>query len=218
MFHCHNLVHEDNDMMVAAGVGRVSVVDGITVFDAGGLRNDFVLNTLDQQDKYYTVSGVQDPAPVWTAANPRQKFEGNFGSPYSPQHTFAGRDDVLEHPGDVVQTYVAGQPNPTNVRSGMGDRARPLNNDITFTNGKLSGQYLCSEICKGYYSIFYPQSNTTAGIHQLSYRPGFEQTTVNPIRNNIWAVPFNPLEPATAHDFVRLTPDYASHPPCSCGP
>ena len=213
MFHCHNLVHEDTDMMLAAGVGRTATVDGVLVFNPDGSRNDFELNTLDQDEKYYDSKGIQIAASAW-AADSNAGMEGIFGAPYSPQYMYPGRDTVLEHSADLSpgEEYFQGQIE-THVRAGTGDRARPMGaGDITYSGGRMSELYMCSEVCKGSYAFFYP----IAGSPQLEFREGFESDTSNPIHKNIWATSFEPSEPATRNGFTKTLDSYTSHEKCSC--
>ena len=218
MFHCHNLVHEDNvslcmyrfyhalcgcvthvgtisclsfqDMMVAAGVGRKSVVDGVTYFDDGEREEGF-LHTNDQEDKYYETTGAQVAVEDWSYTE--GAFEGDGGSPYSPQ--------------------TGGQINSL-ARSGMGDPALPVGTDT------LNSNYVCSEmICQGFYEVFYPDPTTSLGADQLAYRPDYPETSDNPIRQNIWAIPYNAFSDGMSDDFMTVDSEYTasgSTHTCTC--
>lgn len=105
MFHCHNLVHEDNDMMVAAGVGRKNTIGGKVYFAEDGEREDVALDTEDQEDKFYEANGTQTPLDEWEGQE--DEFEGINGSPYSPQFEATGKIN-------------------RDARTGMGDRARVI--------------------------------------------------------------------------------------------
>jgi len=225
MFHCHNLVHEDNvsllrmyqfdhalrgcvthdgivsclsfqDMMVAAGVGRKSIVDGTTYFD-NGERQEVFLDTEDQDHKYYDTTGPQTPMNKWQHTG---VLGGDGGSPYSPQTD-----------GEINR----------NARSGMGYRAREIVNDLSWNAraGALDSTYVCKEICKGFYEVFYPDPTTSSD--QLAYRPGYPETSDNPIRKNIWAVPYNAFSSAASDDFLMVDSAYTaadSTHNCTCVP
>ena len=100
----------------------------------------------------------------------------------------------------------------------MGDRAREKDSDLTWnsTAEALKSDYVCTEICKRYYGVFYPDPETSGD--QLAYRPGYDSTSDNPIRKNIWAIPYNNFSNAKSSytdDFMTVDGLYANHS-CTC--
>ena len=203
MFHCHNLVHEDNDMMVAAGVGRKSAINGNIYFASDGERmkgEDLRLHTSDQTDEYYETEGDQIKRDDWVFnATDAGEVEGNDGSPYSPQFVANGKIN-------------------RDARNGMGDRARLIAGDWTWnsTGKALNSTYVCAEICKGYYGVFYPDPQKSGD--QLNYRTGYDSTSDNPIHKNIWAVPYPKFSSAASDytdEFMTVASPYIEHN-CTC--
>ena len=193
MFHCHNLVHEDSDMMVAAGLGRNdrNQLTLTQIFKADGGRQDVPLSTKDQTDEFYKFSTTQTTVDAWDNTSPETSFEENGGSPYSPQ--------------------IAGEISSA-MRSGMGDPAHPKGDNSEYAN--FTPHYLCGEVCKGLYASFYPDMNDDTSAKQMDFRAGFEETTDNPIHLNIWAVPFKPFQSATNVTFTTKLDTYTDQ---SCG-
>jgi hypothetical protein len=181
---------QDNDMMVAAGVGRASEVDGQLFFTPDGGREKVHLTTEHQDDKFYTASGPQVPRDEWSYTD-AGSVQGNDGSPYTPQNGMEG------------EIYREG-------RSGMGDRAQEQATDPRWDeqNQALKSDYVCSEICKGFYGVFYPDNTTQKGQEQLAYRPAFPVGSDNPIHKNIWAVPYHAFEDATFNGFTKVNVNY----------
>lgn len=151
-----------------------------------GEDRDFVLSTEDQGDEYYETTGAQTPFDQW------QYTEGAVDvSPYSPQ--------------------TGGRIN-RDARNGMGDRARDMMLDLSWnaTTGALDSAYVCTEICKELYEVFYPDPMTSIGADQLDYRPNYTETSGNPIRQNIWAKPYKAFSDATSDDFMTVDSNYTA--------
>jgi bilirubin oxidase len=96
MFHCHNLVHEDNDMMVAIGIGRTKPSSA----------SDIALTDVQGAD-YWNVApdAAVTPEELW-ALGPSSPGGENI-SPYAPQ--ISGKVDVelRNAMGDVARPLTA---------------------------------------------------------------------------------------------------------------
>jgi hypothetical protein len=179
-------------MMVAAGVGRAgtNTLTNQVFFTKDGGRVNNVLRTDDQGDEFYDIKGAQTPYEYWNYTG-SDSVQGNDGSPYSPQN------------GTNGEIYREG-------RSAMGDRAKAQATDQRWVNGTLTSVYVCSEICKGFYGVFYPDPTTINGQDQLAYRPLYAEGSDNPIHRNIWAVTYNAFKDATLNGFTKVNETYIS--------
>jgi FtsP/CotA-like multicopper oxidase with cupredoxin domain len=89
MLHCHNLVHEDDDMMVAFGIGRTKVASAADH-----------LSPHDQGAEFWTVAGDGSVVPDndWAITDP----EGDGFSPFAPQVSGSVDTQLRDATGDTA--------------------------------------------------------------------------------------------------------------------
>ncbi|CAM9844604.1 unnamed protein product [Chrysoparadoxa australica] len=218
MFHCHNLAHEDNDMMVAFGVGRDKAGDGMFLKfedDEGG--PDANPGPLDV-DWLFQAGTLKDDSAVWvpgpyrdpTAAcnSPDPDLCDNL-SPYNP---ITGPLDEISEMGANLPTGLLTRTgemifenNILNFQNGL-----VTERDFSFRYAAVTGSqwpmdiipvtddYYCIYLDFEIYKAFYPPEaapgvETPLSVH-LTLRDG-----VGPIQNNIWAVNW-PATPAAPYN------------------
>jgi hypothetical protein len=237
MMHCHNLVHEDNDMMVAFGIGRVSAAAGE--------------DTSDQADTMFNTQPADVPpnsGKNWKSGAYEVDALGNSLSPATPEVQGSIDYQLRSALGDTAvirdsdqRYWLCPKPDP------FATNADVISLDAQGKCGYPKTEYACERACRGIYDVYYPDVDLIP--QHMTLREDY-MTTSNPIFENIWAIdwtysrnqlhPIQSIEPLSGtatsaqpkamEDFVRLataeeiagaysllTDDLNESPYCDCG-